>query len=165
MLARCFVPGSLSHARYAARGIVVCERWFVFANFVRDLGLRPEGKTLDRIDNDKGYVPGNCRWATAREQARNTSRNKRVGAALQVDAAAAAGVHDSTILRRLRAGYSADQAVDSDAIRKVKLTAAEAREARAALHAGSTRADVALRFGISRQMVGLIARGQAWKHE
>lgn len=56
---------------YTDRGITVCERWNVFNNFLADMGERPEGKTLDRIDNDKGYSPNNCRWATALEQRHN----------------------------------------------------------------------------------------------
>jgi hypothetical protein len=71
MIARCHRPGSGSYPRYGGRGITVCERWQTFENFLADMGERPAGKSIDRINNDSNYEPGNCRWATPKEQRAN----------------------------------------------------------------------------------------------
>jgi len=75
MMRRCH--GYSSQAKwYRDKGIVVCDKWHDFNCFLEDMGHRPEGKTLDRIDSEKPYEPGNCRWATVVEQARNKSNNR-----------------------------------------------------------------------------------------
>jgi hypothetical protein len=66
---RCTHPSQKGYDRYKDRP--VCERWQFFENFYADMGDRPAGLTLDRIDNHKGYFPGNCRWATYFEQRHN----------------------------------------------------------------------------------------------
>ena len=89
MVGRCHDPGNVAYERYGSRGIRVCERWHDLAAFVADIeatiGPRPEGRhpsgkplySLDRIDNDGNYEPGNVRWATAEEQQANTGRAPR----------------------------------------------------------------------------------------
>jgi hypothetical protein len=100
MKARCFNPRDRAYPDYGGRGITVCERWLIFENFYADMGERPPGMSLDRINNDGNYEPGNCRWATVAEQLANRRprrhskrRRKRSSlAALQSYVAAMRGV-------------------------------------------------------------------------
>lgn len=71
MMARCYNEKHAKYPLYGARGLRVCRRWHTFENFVTDIGMRPKGLMLERIDNDKGYSPKNCKWATIGEQIRN----------------------------------------------------------------------------------------------
>lgn len=77
MRRRCAAKTGKYFEWYGARGITVCERWSTFENFLADMGVRPDGKTLDRIDVNKGYESTNCRWATPREQ-RNNRRDTKL---------------------------------------------------------------------------------------
>ena len=78
MKQRCQYQRAPDYPRYGGRGITVCERWQNFENFVADMGQRPGGMQLDRIDNNGHYTPENCRWATKKTNARNRSSNVTV---------------------------------------------------------------------------------------
>lgn len=104
-----------AYQHYIDRGITICDRWLDkdngFNNFLADMGKRPLGKSLDRIDNDKGYYPENCRWATRKEQMNNTSANKQIiynGVTMnQTQWAEKVGLPNSNIiLKRLKRGWS-----------------------------------------------------------
>lgn len=77
MIQRCTNPAATGFENYGGRGIAICERWRDYQNFLDDMGERPTGLTLDRIDNDRNYEPGNCRWATWSEQMRNRRERSR----------------------------------------------------------------------------------------
>jgi len=122
MIARCTQPSYPSYEHYKKRGITVCERWrFSFENFLADMGERPGGfreYTLERIDNDRGYEPGNCEWATWETQASNRTDNsgERNPAAKLTDAQVVAIRADT----RTQAKIAADYGVKQQQISRIK---------------------------------------------
>jgi hypothetical protein len=78
MLRRCNDEKHVDYRMYGGRGIKVCDHWLEFESFLADVGTRPEGKSLDRIDSNKGYSPDNVRWSTPKEQARNMKSNRLI---------------------------------------------------------------------------------------
>ena len=115
MIQRCR-PESADRSGYFDRGIGVCERWLVFVNFISDMGPRPLGASLDRIDNDRGYEPGNCRWATPKQQARNRRSSRMITALGKTMSIAAwaeeTGLTYATIQQRIyRLKWSDERAV------------------------------------------------------
>lgn len=116
MISRCHRPNSVKYQSYGAKGISVCERWRLsFENFLCDMGERPEGTTIDRIDGSLGYGPGNCRWATIIQQQANISTNVNIeffGKTQNISAwARELGLDASNLAWRLRNGWSIEQAL------------------------------------------------------
>lgn len=117
MFERTANPRHHSFANYGARGITVCDRWRGpegYLKFRSDMGQRPAGCSIDRIDPDGNYEPPNCRWATPAEQARNKRTNRLVtyqGETLcMADWAMRLGINRTTIDQRLRYGWSVARA-------------------------------------------------------
>lgn len=115
MMQRCYRVREKGYKHYGARGIKVCDRWHDFANFLADMGDAPEGMSLDRIDNAKGYSPDNCRWATRVQQARNTRLTRMVtynGVTKALgDWADEIGIARGTLQRRLSIGWPIEKAL------------------------------------------------------
>lgn len=122
MKARCLVPTSHKYARYGGRGITICDEWandfMTFYNWAINNGYR-EDLSIDRIDNNCGYYPSNCRWATLEEQANNTSTNRFVdvyGERMTVaEAARKYGMPPRLIYKRLWMGWPPEEAVSTRA--------------------------------------------------
>jgi len=115
MRERCLSPAHPAYKNYGGRGIVVCDAWQSFEKFLADMGEKPLGYSLDRIDNDKGYSRDNCRWASRKEQDRNKRSNVLVTAygitQPLVAWAEKTGVPAQTIAYRVRHGWKPERAV------------------------------------------------------
>lgn len=115
MKQRCLNKNSGEYVNYGGRGISVCDRWLVFDNFLADMGERPEGHHIDRINNDGNYEPANCRWVTPKQNQRHTRKSRMVEAFGEVrclaEWAELKGIRALTIHKRLRRGMDAEQAL------------------------------------------------------
>jgi hypothetical protein len=135
MIQRCDNPRAAAYDRYGGRGIRVCERWLQsFENFLEDVGPRPSLEhSIDRIDNDGHYEPGNCRWATKLVQVRNQSRNRYLtfaGETLTISEwAQRYGLAPNVLGNRISGGWPAEKALTTPVHHPAKKRA-NARSAR-----------------------------------
>lgn len=115
MKQRCTNPNNHNYKHYGARGISFCDRWSNFDAFREDMGQMPDGMTLDRIDNDKGYSKDNCRWASVDDQRKNQRRYQKYtvnGETMIVsDWAKRLGMHHASLQSRLKYGWPVDLAL------------------------------------------------------
>jgi len=112
---RCFNRNNTGYKHYGARGITVCKRWKKFENFFEDMGERPEGLSIERINNNRSYCKSNCKWATFYEQANNKRNNVRLkfnGKILSLtQVARITGIKAWTLRRRLISGFSLNDVI------------------------------------------------------
>lgn len=121
MRRRCSDPNYSNYRNYGARGITVCEAWGDFSTFLADMGERPPGKSIDRIDTNGNYEPGNCRWSTQKEQMTNVRTNRRVtidGETMTLmQWAERIGIGYWTVQSRLKYGWPVERAL-TEPVRK-----------------------------------------------
>lgn len=147
---RCLNPKHKAFSDYGGRGITICDRWMVFENFLADMGERPDGMEIDRIDNDGNYEPGNCRWVTSAENKRNTRRNVWIthdGRTMCLeDWSTETGLPKETLRSRILRGWDAEKALT---------TPPGAANKRMITHDGETLclAEWARRLGVSYVML------------
>lgn len=130
---RCIRKADKQWKDYGGRGIKVCEKWMKFSGFLEDMGTRPEGTTIDRINNDGDYEPANCRWADLSSQRRNRSDNRLVeyhGKKMPlVSACELAGLPYDTVRTRLdRYGWTESEAL-SRSVRPINRTGSRSLQA------------------------------------
>jgi hypothetical protein len=173
MRQRCHCESAIGFHNYGGRGIKVCERWMnSFENFYADMGNRPEGMSLDRIDNDGDYCPDNCKWSSHVEQGANQRTNRFIehdGERLTLAQwSRRTGLSKHTIRRRLIKGWSIEKTLNTPlhATRKNQLNASKLKEADVLdIRASDLPAsELAKQFGVTVDNIYAILKRKSWKH-
>jgi hypothetical protein len=169
LIGRCLDPDDPGFKDYGGRGITVCERWAgSFEAFYEDMGLRPSGDhSIERIDNDGPYAPGNCKWATRFEQGRNKRSNHRLEhggeSLILAEWARITGIPKNVILNRLNLGWTVSRALTQPVTHtrpSVRLSDPQIAEVKALRLEGFTYQAISDRYGISAAMACLIYNGK-----
>lgn len=178
MLLRCYNAGNASYPNYGAVGVTVCEQWRAsFDNFLEDMGPRPPETTLDRFPSRHGnYEPGNCRWATRLDQARNRDDVKlSLDSASEILGRLEYGETTRSIAARFNIsaalvswvksgkGWSELPPFQGKRPKSRKLTADQVSEIIGRLEHGENQTSIAARFDITPSMVWALKSGRFWK--
>lgn len=190
MLNRCFNPNCKKYIRYGGRGISVCSRWRYgftglsgFDNFIKDMGRRPSKiHSIERVNNDGDYCPGNCVWATNKQQANNRSSNRKItynGDTLSMMAMAEKyGVSYYVLRNRISRGWPAKEAITypkdkhfndpntavGERLPQSKLTKSKVIRIKADLAKGKKGSLLANKYRVSRSTISMIKSGKVWAH-
>lgn len=120
MKTRVYNKNREGYKNYGGRGIKICNRWSDFGSFLADMGEKPKGLSLERINNDGNYEPDNCKWATFQEQTNNARSNRKLtykGATLGVfQWSRKINIKKSTLFRRLNAGWSTEKTLETKVV-------------------------------------------------
>lgn len=175
---RCNPKNAEDRPSYAGAGITVCERWIEsFENFYADMGDRPEGCSIDRIDPAGNYEPNNCRWANSKQQARNRLESVVTevrGEALNlIDISAKYCVPASTLSRRYESGLRGEELISrgnrlslriGSACPSSKLNEGAVKQMKQEIRGGARNCDLARKYGVSGSVVSEIRHGKLWTH-
>lgn len=175
---RCNPANADRHPAYAGSGITLCNRWAEsFEAFLEDMGERPDGCTIDRINPMGNYEPGNCRWADSKTQALNRMNTVIVeirGEELCLrDVSKKYGIPNTTINRRYRQGIRGEELIEKKnrntyrigaKTASAKLDDDKVREIKKLLAAGCKNVDIARQFSVSGAVISEIKHGKLWAH-
>lgn len=163
MKTRCLNKRSPAYPRYGGRGITICDRWKnKFADFLSDMGRCPDGWTIERVDNDKGYSPENCVWATPLQQCQNRIGLRKIQGKTVAEWSRITGISQGTIRSRLKLGWPEAKVFDPITSNR-KLAPENISYIRMRVQLGVTHQDVADEFGVDRSTITAVMCGKNWR--